>query len=127
MCTVDLTGLIILFDDSSLSDLTTNLPPMMVLPGQTVQVHETSGVGDIDAGGNIFFSDTRGGAALLLSAAVDSARAQGIAQLELNVSETNPRAIAFYRRHGFEVIGRDPGAEARGCSIAADAMLAGAR
>ncbi len=28
---------------------------------------------------------------------------------------------------GFEVIGREPGAEARGCSIAADAMLAGAR
>ena len=26
---------------------------------------------------------------------------------------------------GFEVIGREPGAEARGCSIAADEMLAG--
>jgi hypothetical protein len=28
---------------------------------------------------------------------------------------------------GFEVLGREPGAEARGCSIAADALLAGAR
>jgi len=27
---------------------------------------------------------------------------------------------------GFEVLGREPGAEARGCSIAADALLAGA-
>jgi hypothetical protein len=28
---------------------------------------------------------------------------------------------------GFEVLGRAPGAEARGCSIAADLMLAGER
>ena len=27
---------------------------------------------------------------------------------------------------GFEVLGREPGAEARGCSIAADELLAGA-
>jgi len=29
-------------------------------------------------------------------------------------------------RDGFEVLGREPGAEARGCSIAADAMLGAA-
>jgi hypothetical protein len=28
---------------------------------------------------------------------------------------------------GFDVLGREPGAEARGCSIAADEMLEGAR
>ena len=36
-------------------------------------------------------------------------------------------AAALLLRDGFDVLGREPGAEARGCSIAADEMLEGAR
>ncbi len=64
MCDIDLTGLNILFDDSSLSDLDFALPAMMILPGQTLRIQE-DGMGDIDTASNIFFSSVRGGATLL--------------------------------------------------------------
>jgi ribosomal protein S18 acetylase RimI-like enzyme len=41
----------------------------------------------------------------LLSAAFDAARAMGGQALWLGVWERNERAIAFYRRHGFERVG----------------------
>lgn len=46
----------------------------------------------------------RGSAAadMLMEAAIAQARADKVVQLELLVSETNSRAQAFYRRHGFE-------------------------
>jgi hypothetical protein len=35
--------------------------------------------------------------------------------------------LAVRRGEGFEILGREPGAEARGCSIATDTMLSDAR
>ena len=42
-----------------------------------------------------------GAAKLMLDAAIDRARADGVAQIELAVIEDNPRAAAFYARNGF--------------------------
>ena len=39
------------------------------------------------------------------------------------LESSNPRNVALFERHGFEVIGRAEGAELRGCSVAADALL----
>ncbi|MEL7300406.1 MAG: GNAT family N-acetyltransferase [Pseudomonadota bacterium] len=52
----------------------------------------------------------RGAADALLQAMATSARARGIWQLELFVAEDNPRARAFYARHGFAELGRLPNA-----------------
>ncbi len=66
MCDLDLTGLNIFFDDSSLTDLDYAFPPMtMILAGQTLRIFEPGGVGDLDTGGNITFSSVRGGATML--------------------------------------------------------------
>ena len=46
-----------------------------------------------------------GTGARLMRAAIDSARARGAGRLLLGVYEENVRAIAFYRRMGFEAIG----------------------
>ncbi|MBI1415670.1 MAG: GNAT family N-acetyltransferase [Limimaricola sp.] len=43
----------------------------------------------------------KGGADMLMQAAIARARADGVVQLELSVSETNARAYDFYWRHGF--------------------------
>jgi ribosomal protein S18 acetylase RimI-like enzyme len=45
----------------------------------------------------------------LLDALTDHARDSGIRQLELAVSVENETAIGFYRREGFDEIGRIPG------------------
>jgi len=42
----------------------------------------------------------------LLAAALKDAEAQGVARAFLEVRESNLAAIAFYRKHGFEQIGR---------------------
>lgn len=55
----------------------------------------------------------RSAADQLLMHVIALARAQGIAQLELHVSEGNARAIGFYQRHGFEICGRLPRAMRR--------------
>ncbi|SIN78009.1 GNAT family N-acetyltransferase [Vannielia litorea] len=49
-----------------------------------------------------------GAARALLAAALAEAGADGIAQLELHVSEAAPRARAFYLREGFVEVGRSP-------------------
>lgn len=46
-----------------------------------------------------------GAGAALMARAIDHARARGAARLLLGVYVHNDRAIAFYRRHGFSVIG----------------------
>lgn len=47
----------------------------------------------------------RGVAAQLMGAVIEAARAAGAKSLWLGVWERNPRAIAFYRKHGFERVG----------------------
>lgn len=47
----------------------------------------------------------RGVATLLLHASLDAARAASAQTLWLGVWERNPRAIAFYRKHGFARVG----------------------
>lgn len=49
-----------------------------------------------------------GAAQALLTALLDHARALGALQAELYVAGDNPRAIAFYERHGFERCGTVP-------------------
>jgi GNAT superfamily N-acetyltransferase len=44
----------------------------------------------------------------LLEHVFGAARAEGINQIELAVAETNPTAVAFYTRMGFETIGTIP-------------------
>lgn len=44
----------------------------------------------------------------LLAACVDRARAAGFRTLWLGVWEHNPRALAFYARHGFRQVGSHP-------------------
>ena len=41
----------------------------------------------------------------LLAQCIDTAKAHGNTHLWLGVWEKNPRAIAFYKKHGFEVVG----------------------
>ncbi|MGZ9811858.1 N-acetyltransferase family protein [Pseudoroseicyclus sp. H15] len=50
----------------------------------------------------------QGGAAMMLDALVEEARATGILQLELTVAEGNRVAHDFYLRHGFARIGVVP-------------------
>ncbi|MBT0958368.1 GNAT family N-acetyltransferase [Alphaproteobacteria bacterium KMM 3653] len=54
---------------------------------------------------------------------VDLARARGVQQLELCVSEDSPRAVAFYRRQGCEEIGRVPRALCVGGRYIAELQL----
>lgn len=49
-----------------------------------------------------------GVAAMLTDWAVDTARAEGAPALYLCVWEKGDRAIAFYRKHGFETVGETP-------------------
>lgn len=51
-----------------------------------------------------------GAADLLMEALVTHARALGVTQLELSVAADNPRAVRFYKRHGFRQEGRLPNA-----------------
>ncbi len=65
-CALDLDPMEILFDDSTSTDLTFQLPAHVLAAGASVYVVESSPVGtDIDTGSNIMFSSTRGGAAIL--------------------------------------------------------------
>lgn len=50
----------------------------------------------------------RGLAAVMMAQALDAARARGGGTAWLAVWERNARAIAFYRRCGFEVVGAQP-------------------
>lgn len=50
----------------------------------------------------------KGIAAPLMAAVLDSARALGGRSLWLSVWERNPRAIAFYGKHGFRDVGSEP-------------------
>ena len=50
----------------------------------------------------------RGIGALLLAQCIASARRQGTEALWLGVWEHNARAIAFYAKHGFRVVGEQP-------------------
>jgi len=47
----------------------------------------------------------RGVAQLLMHAAIEAARARGAQTLWLGVWERNPRAVAFYAKHGFVRVG----------------------
>ena len=47
----------------------------------------------------------RGVAQALMNAAIDAARTRGAETLWLGVWERNPRAVAFYRKYGFERVG----------------------
>ena len=49
-------------------------------------------------------------ATALLNATLKYAIKSGIWQVELSVNEANPRAVAFYQKHGFAQIGRIPNA-----------------
>ncbi|MBM2576767.1 GNAT family N-acetyltransferase [Jannaschia sp. Os4] len=49
-----------------------------------------------------------GAADLLMEAALAAARAEGARTMTLWVADRNARAVAFYRRHGFEAAGRIP-------------------
>ena len=50
----------------------------------------------------------RGLAQQLMAASLDALRGAGAARVTLAVWERNPRAIAFYRKSGFEVVGAQP-------------------
>lgn len=61
----------------------------------------------------VYLRESERGAGLadeLLKAVMDFAKEGGVRQLELNVNHTNARAIRFYERHGFEMVGRIPAA-----------------
>jgi putative acetyltransferase len=47
----------------------------------------------------------KGIAQRMMSDALDALRADGVKRVELGVESTNPRAIGFYRKFGFEVEG----------------------
>ncbi|MFO1013121.1 MAG: GNAT family N-acetyltransferase [Caulobacteraceae bacterium] len=51
-----------------------------------------------------------GAAAGLIEAVLAGARAMGLRQVHLTCAETNPRALALYRRLGFVQYGLEPGA-----------------
>ncbi|MBN4050121.1 hypothetical protein JYT28_00035 [Desulfobulbus sp. AH-315-M07] len=73
-CDLSLNGLQLFFDDSALADLTTVLPNQLLGAGLSVYVKEANvAVGDIDSGGNITFSYTRGGAVVLCNGVCDPA------------------------------------------------------
>ena len=46
----------------------------------------------------------------LLEAVLDGARADGVDQMELNVLASNARAVRFYARNGFRIVGTIPNA-----------------
>ena len=50
----------------------------------------------------------RGAATALLGKLLEYARKSLCAEIDLEVNELNAPAIAFYRRHGFEVVGQRP-------------------
>jgi ribosomal-protein-alanine N-acetyltransferase len=50
----------------------------------------------------------RGAAAALLGKLVEYARKSLCSEIDLEVNELNAPAIAFYRRHGFELVGKRP-------------------
>ena len=52
----------------------------------------------------------QGGADRLLETVLDGARAEGIDQIELNVMASNTRAVRFYERNGFRIVGTIPNA-----------------
>ena len=73
-CPLSLSGLEVLFDDSSSGDLTTKLPSQIIAAKSSVYLVESGAVGtDIAAGGNIPFSPTRGGAVLLCDGSCSNA------------------------------------------------------
>ncbi|MEM0946287.1 MAG: GNAT family N-acetyltransferase [Pseudomonadota bacterium] len=51
-----------------------------------------------------------GQADLLLDAVLEGARAEGVDQMELNVLAANTRAVRFYARNGFRIVGTIPNA-----------------
>ena len=65
----------------------------------------------------------RGAADLLLAALIAAGQEAGVWQLELHVAESNARAIAFYRRHGFAEAGRIPNATLAGGVPGTDLLL----
>ncbi|WP_299152366.1 GNAT family N-acetyltransferase [uncultured Tateyamaria sp.] len=65
----------------------------------------------------------RGVADALMEAMCASAVARGIWQLELYVNIDNPRAIAFYARHGFVEMGRVPNAILGAAGPETDALM----
>ncbi len=65
-CALDLDPMEIFFDDSSLTDLTFNMPTHVLAAGANVYVIESGATGtDTSTGSNITFSGTRGGAVIL--------------------------------------------------------------
>lgn len=75
----------------------------------------------------VYLRDDRRGNGLareLLDHVIAFARAEAIGQLELQVSESNRRAIAFYLRAGFAQIGRIPAATIHDGVETADLLMA---
>lgn len=66
--------------------------------------------GDIELKRIYIFSKFHGGglARRMMEVAIDEASAMGKARLLLGVYADNPRAIGFYRKMGFEIIGDRP-------------------
>ncbi|GFE65535.1 GNAT family N-acetyltransferase [Litoreibacter roseus] len=50
----------------------------------------------------------QGGAQMMIDALVDHANTSGILQLELQAAASNPRAISFYEKMGFQRFGTNP-------------------
>ncbi|MEM8633160.1 MAG: GNAT family N-acetyltransferase [Pseudomonadota bacterium] len=76
--------------------------------------------------GPVFVAATHqgtGAADRLMNHLVDTARADGIAWLDLWVAAANPRAHAFYRRHGFTDIARRPDAVRLNDASATDILM----
>jgi ribosomal protein S18 acetylase RimI-like enzyme len=62
---------------------------------------ETGEIGSLVVGASF---RRRGLARKLLSSAIDQARQLGLAAVELEVAEGQPNVVAFYQRHGFQVV-----------------------
>jgi ribosomal protein S18 acetylase RimI-like enzyme len=66
----------------------------------------------------------QGVARAMLADALDRARAMGFRAMQFNfVVSTNPRAVALWQAHGFEIVGRLPGAFAHPTAGFVDAFV----
>lgn len=117
-CEMQLDGLRIFFDDSQAGDLDYALPPMALAGGQTLSFGDNGSGADVLVMGNIPFSATRGGAALLCDGPCDAAAnvldafafsegephpplPAGVTFLPAGLSGIMNENVQFYARVGF--------------------------